>query len=95
MGTEVHATAPSQNTVQVEDGVWRFKGYDREKDTIANKDVEFVGYWEFEPAAAKYPATETKDKQLKNDVKTGITRDCLGFDAFTNPVGCSGGLPGN
>lgn len=79
VGTEVHATAPSQNTVQVEDGIWRFKGYDREKDTIANKDVEFVGYWEFEPAAAKYPATETKDKPLKNDVKTGITRDHWGL----------------
>ncbi|MEG2641842.1 MAG: SHIRT domain-containing protein [Eubacterium sp.] len=79
VGTEVHATAPSQNAVQVEDGIWRFKGYDREKDIIGDQDVEFVGYWEFEPAATKYLATETKDKQVNNDVKTGITRDHWGL----------------
>ena len=48
-GDEVTPTEPTTKTVNVEDGTWTFVSYDKTKDTVDNKDVEFTGTWEFTP----------------------------------------------
>ncbi|WP_435029184.1 SHIRT domain-containing protein [Levyella massiliensis] len=48
-GDEVAPTEPTTKTVNVEDGTWTFVSYDKTKDTVDNKDVEFTGTWEFTP----------------------------------------------
>ena len=50
----VTAKQPAQNTVTVKNGVWKFKGYAANQQTVNRSNVEFVGKWEFE--ANKYKA---------------------------------------
>ena len=50
----VIAKQPVQNTVTVKNGVWKFKGYAANQQTVNRSNVEFVGKWEFE--ANKYKA---------------------------------------
>ena len=59
----IEATAPSKTVVEVEDGKWSFKGFDKESvtATMENADndgnVKFVGYWEYARNEAKAPQT--------------------------------------
>ena len=46
-GDTVQPMQPAQTTVITEEGTWTFEGYDRNKKTINNADVEFVGIWLF------------------------------------------------
>lgn len=48
-GTEVTAVNPSSLSVKAPDGLWTFKGYDKEKQVVTD-DMKFVGTWTF----AKY-----------------------------------------
>ncbi len=48
-GDEVTPTEPETKEVKVKDGTWKFVSYDKTKDTVDNKDVEFTGTWEFTP----------------------------------------------
>ncbi|MDU5461251.1 SHIRT domain-containing protein [Anaerococcus vaginalis] len=48
-GDVVKPTEPQTKTVNVEDGTWTFVEYDKNQETIDNKDVEFTGTWEFTP----------------------------------------------
>ncbi|WP_219350567.1 SHIRT domain-containing protein, partial [Anaerococcus sp. Marseille-P3625] len=48
-GDVVKPTEPTTKTVNVEDGTWTFVKYDKDQETIDNKDVEFTGTWEFTP----------------------------------------------
>ncbi|MGR7841167.1 SHIRT domain-containing protein, partial [Finegoldia sp. P3-F-LR] len=48
-GDVVTPTEPTAKTVNVEDGTWKFVSYDKDQETIDNKDVEFTGTWEFTP----------------------------------------------
>ena len=50
----VTAKQLAQNTVTVKNGVWKFKGYVANQQTVNRSNVEFVGKWEFE--ANKYKA---------------------------------------
>ena len=50
----VTAKQLAQNTVTVKNGVWKFKGYAANQQTVNRSNVEFVGKWEFE--ANKYKA---------------------------------------
>lgn len=45
-GTEVIPTQPTSISVKVSDGVWTFKGYDKENQTVTS-DVKFTGTWTF------------------------------------------------
>ncbi len=45
-GTEVTPTQPTSTSVKVSDGVWTFKGYDKENQTVTS-DVKFTGTWTF------------------------------------------------
>ncbi|MDU3125574.1 MAG: SHIRT domain-containing protein, partial [Finegoldia magna] len=48
-GDVVKPTEPQTKTVNVEDGTWTFVKYDKDQETVDNKDVEFTGTWEFTP----------------------------------------------
>ena len=50
----VTAKQLAQNTVTMKNGVWKFKGYATNQQTVNRSNVEFVGKWEFE--ANKYKA---------------------------------------
>ena len=46
-GSEVKAIMPKQSEVKVENGIWRFDGYDADAKT-ANGNITFTGTWTFE-----------------------------------------------
>ena len=48
-GDVVKPTEPQTKTVNVADGTWKFVSYDKDQETVDNKDVEFTGTWEFTP----------------------------------------------
>jgi len=51
-GTTVTASQPSQTTVTVSDGTWKFINYDAESKTIDGSDIAFTGTWMFEAAGS-------------------------------------------
>lgn len=81
-GAEVTAKQPAQAEVTVADGKWIFKGYEPAGPvTVADKDVEFVGKWEYKAnPVAKYTvdyafASSTAGKQLSGEVLALIPND--------------------
>ena len=81
-GAEVTAKQPAQAEVTVADGKWIFKGYEPAGPvTVADKDVEFVGKWEYKAnSVAKYTvdyafASSTAGKQLPGEVLALIPND--------------------
>lgn len=44
-GTEVSPTEPAKKSAEVNGELWEFKGWDKQKTTIQNSDVTFVGTW--------------------------------------------------
>ena len=46
-GQTVAAKAPSSTTVSVSEGAWTFAGYQVARQTIADKDISFIGQWSF------------------------------------------------
>ena len=48
-GDVVKPTEPETKEVKVKDGTWKFVSYDKDQETVDNKDVEFTGTWEFTP----------------------------------------------
>ncbi len=77
----VTAKQPAQNTVTVKNGVWKFKGYAANSQTVNGSNVEFVGKWEFEAKQeTKYTvdyafASSTAGKQLPGEVLALIPTD--------------------
>ena len=81
-GAEVTAKQPAQAEVTVADGKWIFKGYEPAGPvTVADKDVEFVGKWEYKAnPVARYTvdyafASSTAGKQLPGEVLALIPND--------------------
>lgn len=81
-GAEVTAKQPAQAEVTVADGKWIFKGYEPAGPvTVADKDVEFVGKWEYKAnPVTKYTvdyafASSTAGKQLPGEVLALIPND--------------------
>lgn len=81
-GAEVTAKQPAQAEVTVADGKWIFKGYKPAGPvTVADKDVEFVGKWEYKAnPVASYTvdygfASSTAGKQLPGEVLALIPND--------------------
>ncbi len=56
-GETIQPDVPSQAAVEVDDGVWRFDGYD-EENAVVDEDVTFHGKWHFEPKP-EYDVTYT------------------------------------
>ena len=57
-GKTVNAVNPAELTVEAEDGVWTFTGYDKTQVTDVNGEVIFNGTWTFAPYP-EYPVTHT------------------------------------
>ena len=56
-GNTVGPTQPTENKVEVSDGTWEFKRYDRDQSVITGKDEHFVGTWVFTPKEEPKPET--------------------------------------
>jgi hypothetical protein len=67
-GDKVSAEAPSMTTVNVSDGTWTFKGYDKDSAVINEAGVRFTGTWVFTPAPA---IASPKTGRNGNDAETG------------------------
>lgn len=46
---KVTSKAPSQTSVEVQDGTWNFVSYDETEKTVNRDNVEFVGTWTYTP----------------------------------------------
>ena len=87
-GEQVTAKQPGQTQVTVADGKWEFKGYEPAGPvTMGDKDVEFVGKWEYKAnPVAKYTVgykfeSETAGKELPQAVKDLLPTDA---DEYVN-----------
>ena len=81
-GEQVTAKQPGQTQVTVTDGKWEFKGYEPAGPvTMGDKDVEFVGKWEYKAnPVAKYTVgykfeSATAGKDLPQAVKDLLPTD--------------------
>ena len=75
-GDVVKPTEPKTKTVEVKDGTWKFLSYDKDQETVDNKDVEFTGTWEFTPKTTPTDynvnhkfVSSTEGKELPQAVK--------------------------
>ena len=87
-GEQVNAKQPGQTQVTVADGKWEFKGYEPAGPvTMGDKDVEFVGKWEYKAnPVSKYTVgykfeSETAGKVLPQEVKDLLPTDA---DEYVN-----------
>ena len=87
-GEQVNAKQPGQTQVTVADGKWEFKGYEPAGPvTMGDKDVEFVGKWEYKAnPVAKYTVgykfeSATAGKELPQAVKDLLPTDA---DEYVN-----------
>ena len=87
-GEQVNAKQPGQTQVTVADGKWEFKGYEPAGPvTMGDKDVEFVGKWEYKAnPVSKYTVgykfeSETAGKELPQAVKDLLPTDA---DEYVN-----------
>ena len=87
-GEQVTAKQPGQTQVTVADGKWEFKGYEPAGPvTMGDKDVEFVGKWEYKAnPVSKYTVgykfeSETAGKDLPQEVKDLLPTDA---DEYVN-----------
>ena len=87
-GEQVNAKQPGQTQVTVADGKWEFKGYEPVGPvTMGDKDVEFVGKWEYKAnPVAKYTVgykfeSATAGKELPQAVKDLLPTDA---DEYVN-----------
>ena len=60
-GTVVTPDQPQKNKVYTPEGIWEFKGYDKDSQTINNADAHFIGTW----VLADHPKPK-KDVQEQN-----------------------------
>ena len=86
-GEQVTAKQPGQTQVTVADGKWEFKGYEPAGPvTMGDKDVEFVGKWEYKAnPVAKYTVgykfeSETAGKELPQEVKDLLPTDANEYE---------------
>ena len=79
-GTEVPAKSEFEKTVKDEDndGIWTFKSYDHDKQTVEKSDIKFVGTWEFTPntypVGYEFKSTDPK-RELPKVVKDKLPKD--------------------
>ena len=46
-GTKEKPADPEQKEFTVDEGIWKFKGWEPAEQTVNGKDISFVGNWEF------------------------------------------------
>lgn len=72
-GEEATPTAPGKTEVEVKDGTWTFKKWDKDSKTVDGDDVEFTGTWIFTPNPER-GSSQTPDKK-KSDGQPPKTGD--------------------
>lgn len=72
-GKEVKPTAVTTTSVSTDDGTWTFAKWDKDKDTIVDKDVTFTGTWTFKEKTSDFSITKTVDKQTYENVGDELT----------------------
>lgn len=73
-GETVNAIQPKLKEVKVENGKWVFKGYDKNKETVKNEDVKFIGVWKYEKGEEpSNPHNSWKPSTPKNGSSTTTT----------------------
>ena len=79
-GEVVKPTEPETKEVKVKDGTWKFVSYDKDKETVEDKDVEFTGTWEFIPdVVTEYVDEDGKTIAPKED-GTKPNKDIDGYE---------------
>lgn len=79
-GTEVPAKSEFEKTVKDDenDGIWTFKSYDHDKQTVEKSDIKFVGTWEFTPntypVGYEFKSSDPK-RELPKVVKDKLPKD--------------------
>ncbi|MFQ8697061.1 MAG: SHIRT domain-containing protein, partial [Peptoniphilus harei] len=63
-GDKVTPTKPVPESITTKDGVWTFVKYDKESETVDNKDLVFTGTWKFSPKPD--PVTYNVNHQFKS-----------------------------
>ncbi len=63
-GDKVTPTKPIPESITTKDGVWTFVKYDKESETVDNKDLVFTGTWKFSPKPD--PVTYNVNHQFKS-----------------------------
>ena len=66
-GDKVTPTKPVPESITTKDGVWTFVKYDKESETVDNKDLVFTGTWKFSPKPD--PVTYNVNHQFKSATK--------------------------
>lgn len=72
-GKEVKPTVVTTTSVSTDDGTWTFVKWDKEKETIVDKDVTFTGYWKFTEKKSEFTITKTVDKTTYENVDDVLT----------------------
>uniref|UniRef100_UPI0027BA1742 SHIRT domain-containing protein n=1 Tax=Anaerococcus sp. TaxID=1872515 RepID=UPI0027BA1742 len=79
-GDEVKPTEPETKEVKVKDGTWKFVSYDKDKETVDNKDVEFIGTWEFIPEVVTEYVDEDGKTIAPKENGTKDKKDIEGYE---------------
>ena len=66
-GEEINPQDLENEKIEVEDGVWTFKGWDKDKIEHIHKDSVFVGTWHFTPNGTGGGGTTPPDKPVIPD----------------------------
>ena len=75
---KVTSKAPSQTSVEVQDGTWNFVSYDEVEKTVNRDNVEFVGTWTYTPKTYKASyrfESGTDSMELPEEVKALLPSD--------------------
>ena len=83
-GTRAIPELPKENQteIQVPGGKWIFKGYDKDAETIQDKDAHFIGKWEFE----KEPKQETSTSSKEHSTSSKSSKKAKTAFTLTLPV---------
>ena len=64
VGETISAIAPTQASVKVKGGTWKFDGYDRDNFTLGDEDAEIRGTWSFH--SDTFPSTKPDSGEGSN-----------------------------
>ncbi|WP_279074560.1 SHIRT domain-containing protein [Faecalicoccus pleomorphus] len=79
---KVTSKAPSQTSVEVQDGTWNFVSYDEAEKTVNRDNVEFVGTWTYTPKeyhVVYHFGSGSDDYDLPQEVMDLLPVDAQGY----------------
>ena len=82
---KVTSKAPSQTSVEVQDGTWNFVSYDEAEKTVNRDNVEFVGTWTYTPKeyhVVYHFGSGSDDYDLPQEVMDLLPVDAQGYSNY-------------